>query len=341
MDLLTLSSPSALNALLSTRPGETKLGQNFQLLDNFTPQALKQVKAAGAHFALLGISEDIGPRANLGQHGADDCFSSAVRYFGNLQANRFFDGHQCLLIGDLHLQNPADSLDSLRQSVAELDDAVTEVISALLQVGLEPVVIGGGHNNAFGLLRALSTFHRAGVAAVNLDPHCDFRPLEGRHSGNSFSYAASQGYLNRYHILGLHEQKNSETSLQQLETFGGSWHSFQDIWVRRRLPLEQALSEIIDTNQTLPLGLELDLDAISELPSSAITFAGVPLLDACHYVSAMASNCPCQYLHLAEAAPARHPAGVDAGKRVTGQAIAELLLAYMNARLQPGSCTSA
>ena len=85
-----------------------------------------------------------------------------------------------------------------------------------LQAGLEPVVIGGGHNNAFGLLRALSTFHHAGVAAVNLDPHCDFRPLEGRHSGNSFSYAASQGYLNRYHILGLHEQKNSETSLQQL-----------------------------------------------------------------------------------------------------------------------------
>ncbi|MGI2260259.1 formimidoylglutamase [Shewanella sp. GXUN23E] len=332
MDLLTLCSPAYLNALLSTRPGETKLGQNLQLLDQFSAQALLQAKANGARFALLGISEDIGPRANLGQGGADDSFAPAIRYFGNLQANRFFDGRQCLLVGDIRLPNSETSLDSLRDSVARLDEAVTEVITALLNAGLEPVVIGGGHNNAFGLLRALAQSHGAGVAAVNLDPHCDFRPLEGRHSGNGFSYAANQGYLSRYHVLGLHEQKNSEASLAQLEAFGGSWHSFQDIWVRRRITLQQALNDISAVNQSLPLGLELDLDAISELPSSAITFAGVPLLDACHYVSVMASQCPCHYLHLAESAPARHPAGVDAGRRVTGQAIAELLLAYMSAR---------
>ena len=334
MDALTLFPRQQLESLLSPRPGETKLGQRFALLSSFTPEALNQARVDGARYALLGISEDIGPRANLGQGGADHSFIPAIKAFANLQSNRFFDGEQCLLVGHISLKRPHidDELDALRGAVEKLDGAVTQAVAMLLAAGLVPVVIGGGHNNAYGLLRATSEHHGKGVAAVNLDPHCDFRPLEGRHSGNGFSYAADRGYLAQYHILGLHEQKNSEASLQQLEAFGGSWHSFQDIWVRRTISLENALTQIIAANNKQPLGLELDLDAISELPSSAITFAGVPLTDACHYVSSLATQCPCAYLHLAEAAPARHPAGIEAGKRVTGQAIAELLLAYMSGK---------
>lgn len=334
MDAVTLFTRQQLGSLISSRTGETKLGSRFAVLESFDPESLRQAKVNGARYALLGVSEDIGPRANLGQGGSGHSFTPAIKAFANLQSNRFFDGNQCLLVGHISLPraHTRDELDTLRCAVAQLDLVVTQAVAMLFAAGLEPVVIGGGHNNAYGLLRAASEFHGKGVAAVNLDPHCDFRPLEGRHSGNGFSYAADQGYLAQYHILGLHEQKNSEASLTQLEAFGGSWHSFQDIWVRRRTTLAQALGDIIRANQILPVGLELDLDAISELPSSAITFAGVPLTDACHYVSAMANLCPCCYLHLAEAAPARHPAGVEAGQRVTGQAIAELLLAYMNGK---------
>jgi formiminoglutamase len=42
------------------------------------------------------------------------------------------------------------------------------------------------------------------VNAINFDAHSD-RILEGRHSGNGFSYAYEEGFLKKYFIFGLHE----------------------------------------------------------------------------------------------------------------------------------------
>jgi formiminoglutamase len=35
------------------------------------------------------------------------------------------------------------------------------------------------------------------VNAINFDAHSDFRILEGRHSGNGFSYAYEEGFLKK------------------------------------------------------------------------------------------------------------------------------------------------
>jgi formiminoglutamase len=39
------------------------------------------------------------------------------------------------------------------------------------------------------------------TGAINFDAHSDFRILEGRHSGNGFSYAYEEGFLKKYFIL--------------------------------------------------------------------------------------------------------------------------------------------
>ncbi len=330
-----------LDSLVSQRKGETKLGEKALLLDTQLPYhlALQQAQDKGAKFAIVGISEDIGPRGNLGRGGALNALEASLKQLLNMQSNRFLSGEECLLIGDLDchdLQLPASANEEqLRQNVAKLDNRVIALITPIIEAGLEPIVIGGGHNNAFGLLCASKQAKGRPMAAVNLDPHCDFRPREGRHSGNGFSYAAANGSLSFYHILGLHEQKNSEASLAQLEAFGGSWHSLQDIWFRKRLSLDTALKQIAaDVDATgLPLGLELDLDAIYKMPSSASTCAGIPLVDACTYVYHLAHSCNCSYLHLAEGAPSCHEAGVDAGNKEVGQSCAELMLSYIQGRL--------
>lgn len=336
MEYLTLTKAEHLSELINYRIGEIKIGERFALLKRFSPQQLKLAKDAGCRFAILGIAEDLGPRANLGQGGANKSFTAAIKTLANMQSNRFFDGKECLLVGQIQTQNllHADTTEELRQAVSELDKRVIKVCREIIAAGLEPIVIGGGHNNAYGLINAVYQATNTPVAAVNQDFHCDFRLQEGRHSGNGFSYAAVSGALEHYHILGLHEQKNTEQSLEQLQVFGGTWHSFQDIWLRRNLSLSDALKEISTAlNQIkLPVGLELDLDTIAEMPSSAMTFAGIPLLDACHYVQYIARHNLCHYLHLAEAAPNRHDAGIKAGFRVTGQAIAELILSYIDGR---------
>ncbi|MGS0682742.1 formimidoylglutamase [Shewanella sp. 125m-7] len=341
MTYLSLFDQDKLSSLLTTRHGETKLGQTV-LLPDLTLDLLgilTHAKAHGARFAIIGIGEDIGPRANIGRGGATDAFDSAMKQFLNLQSNRFCSGHQCLVLGQINtqdLQLPSNSsADTLRNNVEQLDKRVITVLTAVFNSGLEPIVIGGGHNNAYGLLMAAKSAFKRPIAAVNMDPHSDFRPKEGRHSGNGFSYAAASGALGYYHVLGLHELKNSETTLEQLSAFGGHWHSLQQIWIRRELSLELALKSIATqlNNTQLPVAVELDLDAITNMPSSASTAAGVPLLDALYYVSYIAKHCPSAYLHLAEAAPCCHVAGAEAGHRETGQSISELIYSYISARM--------
>ncbi len=340
--MLQMMTQAWLDTYLSTRDGETKLGQQVQLLSQVNTQpselkhALVQAKNQGVQFVILGISEDAGPRANLGRGGSSTAFNAAMSQLLNLQSNRYLNGSECLILGNIEPKqlDTHASTEQLRQATAELDHQVIEVISHILAAELEPIVIGGGHNNAYGLLMALKSHFNQAAAAVNLDPHSDFRPREGRHSGNGFSYAAANGALAYYHVLGLHELKNSETTLEQLSLFGGEWHSFQQIWVRREVSLEEALKAIANNlNQTqLPVALELDVDAIAKMPSSASTFAGVPLLDACHYIHYIAKHCQTAYLHIAEAAPQCHEAGEIAGNRDVGQSVSELIYAYIQAK---------
>jgi formiminoglutamase len=328
------------DTLLNLRPNETKIGQQVYLAsaELSLGQNALDAKSSGAQFAIIAIAEDVGPRANLGRGGADDAFVTSMKQLLNLQSNRFLNGNECAILGQISLDTPLPAtatIEQLRQATAQLDSIVIAAISQIMQAGLEPIVIGGGHNNAYGLLMATKATTGLPVAAVNLDPHSDFRPREGRHSGNGFSYAAANGALDHYHILGLHELKNSEVTLEQLSLFGATWHSFQQIWVRRELPLDTVLKQIaISLNQTqLPVALELDVDVITNMPSSAATFAGIPLLDACHYVHYIAKHCPCHYAHFAETAPACHHAGVEAGYRDAGQALSELIYAYIQGRL--------
>ncbi|WP_153914638.1 formimidoylglutamase [Shewanella sp. TC10] len=340
--MLQIMTPASLGKLFSTRDGETKLGQQVQLLGNFEVEtdnlksSLAEAKSRGAQFVVLGISEDAGPRANLGRGGSTTAFSAAMSQFLNLQSNRYLHGKECIVLGNIEPMQLDESAttEQLRQATADLDEQVIAVVAQILAAELEPIVIGGGHNNAYGLLMAVKSQYNQAAAAVNLDPHSDFRPREGRHSGNGFSYAAANGALDYYHVLGLHELKNSEATLEQLSLFGGHWHSFQQIWVRREITLAEALKQIAkQVNQThLPVALEIDVDAIAKMPSSASTFAGVPLLDACYYINYIAKHCNTAYLHIAEAAPQCHEAGEMAGNRDVGQSVSELIYAYIQAK---------
>ena len=336
MNWLQLYTLQHITPWMTLRSGETKLGQktHFPTSEQPIDVQLQQFKQQNGRFVLLGINEDIGPQANLGRGGSGDGFEASVKHFINFQSNQYLKGDDIFIVGEIQTQDlqTSQGVEHIRQAVAELDNRVIELVSMIKAAGLEPIVIGGGHNNAFGLLTACQQVLKAPMAAVNLDPHSDFRSQEGRHSGNGFSYAAVQGALADYHVLGLHEQKNNATNLKQLTDFGASWHTFQEIWIRREISLEQALQQITDTMRDKPLGLELDVDAIAQFPSSAETSAGIPLLDAAYYLSYMARHCHCQYLHIAEAAPSCHPISEAAGYRQVGQSLSELVLAYIQGR---------
>lgn len=331
---LKLLQQHDIDALVTPRSGEQKIAQSITLASSI-PALFETNGQTDCRFALIGVPEDIGPRANLGYSGATGGWQAFLQYFLNLQANDYLPATDILLVGEVDctdlLANESDSTDTLREKCAQLDDRVHQVLVELFAMGLVPIVIGGGHNNAFPIIKACSEVTTLPLAVANLDPHSDFRELEGRHSGNPFRYAHEQGLISHYAVLGLHEQKNNSASLAALKANDFPWYSIQQThWSNTHnydQCLEQVAKYLLETG--LPIGIEVDLDAISEMPSSAMTFAGLTLKDALYYVDQMASLPHSKYLHLAEAAPLRHAQGEKEGKRVVGQALAELVSTFV------------
>ena len=93
----------------------------------------------------------------------------------------------------------------------------TEIVKPYVIKGYIPIVIGGGHNNAYPIIKTISESFNQAIHVFNLDPHADCRALEGRHSGNSFSYAKEHGFIDQYTVFGLHKNYNSEFIYSYLE----------------------------------------------------------------------------------------------------------------------------
>ena len=66
-----------------------------------TVEAFKQVRDLGAKFALLGVNEDIGPRANCGRGGAAKTFDPVLKQLLNLQSNSFLNGSEIVVVGSI------------------------------------------------------------------------------------------------------------------------------------------------------------------------------------------------------------------------------------------------
>ncbi|XOV79935.1 MAG: formimidoylglutamase [Aestuariibacter sp.] len=316
--------------LTRKRDGEVKLGQTFHIAQSFAD--LAGFKQQGCQFAIIAISEDIGPRANLGKGGASEGWQAFLSQFANLQDNQYLSGQRIALLGQVTMSATATDVQQLREQVAKLDAIVCQLVQQALGADLLPIVIGGGHNNAYPIIQACHQFHGLPLAVANLDPHCDFRAREGRHSGNGFRYAFDEGALSHYTIVGLHEQKNNQESLDALAEHSLPFHTIQDTHWRRNKNFDQVLEETGKylMHSGLPVGIEIDLDAINQMPSSAITAAGLSGDDALYYLAQMANLPKVTYLHLAEGAPKRTD---SYEQRTVGQMLAEMLCLFIKQRL--------
>ncbi len=305
--MLRTYSRDFIRTLVSERAEEYKLGQRvhtFSGSDSWQ-QELLQSKAL---FVLLGIPEDIGPRANYGQSGAGEMWNAFLSKWLNMQSNLFLRGEEILVAGeieteDLRTQAAEADVATLRKLVEILDQRVSETVNLLVKAGKIPIIIGGGHNNAYGNLLGAGNALGRPLHCINIDPHADLRPLEGRHSGNGFSYARAQGCLDRYFVLGLHEAYNSDFIIEQLEREKALHYVSFDEKLRERLPASELAARAIDFMGHGPCGLELDLDSIAHFPSSAISPTGFTENEIRELIIRIAHSSDICYFHLCEGAP--------------------------------------
>ena len=256
----------------SKRPGEERLGQR---LATISESDWNGAESLPYKFVIVGIEEDFGVRANHGRGGADRAFQSFLSYFLNLQVNRFFPEEAVAVLGAVvpttTIEN--DQLDALRQATAANDATVSAVVKRICELGAIPIVIGGGHNNAFGCLKGASQAKGRALNCLNIDAHTDLRTTEGRHSGNGFTYASEAGYLANYFMLGLQESYTPEHIWQTIEDNDAyNVASFEDLQ-SGELTQDEALIHVAE-HLGMEYGLELDVDVIANFPSSAQSLSG-------------------------------------------------------------------
>lgn len=297
------------------RSGEIKFGEKMIIVPKET-DTVEFLKNSEAKYVLLGIPEDIGIRANFGRPGAASAWDSAIKSIANIQHNRFCKGSQLIVLGQLdvsaemkdveHLDfNDIDDRAKLSQLVEQIDKDVSHIIFNIVKSGKTPIIIGGGHNNSYGNIKGSALAKGKPVNAINFDAHSDFRILEGRHSGNGFSYAYEEGFLKKYFIFGLHENYTSKSVLDIIKKIEDRvrYNTYDSINIRKEREFNMEMGLALEFVNDDFYGIEIDLDAIPNIACSAMTLSGFSVEQLRQFVSFFAKNKNATYLHICEGAP--------------------------------------
>lgn len=293
------------------RISETRVGQKIARTQS------EQVK-----YVILGIEESVGPMANFGLRGSENAFESFVRFFLNMQSHEQFTGENIFIAGRIRDISHTDTIAEAKEKVAELDEFVENLIQEVLLPHQVLIVIGGGHNNALPLMKYAGKNKKLHV--VNVDPHADCRMVEGRHSGNSFSMALENNWIDRYTVLGLHEAYNNQYIRDFLQQHK-SMHTFYEEYLMGKRNLYTDLEAIFDFADDELFGVEIDMDAIAGMPSSAFSPSGWRLDEIrtfCMKLSPYKERIA--YLHLPEAAPQ-----TDLEKKIVGKSLSYLVRDFL------------
>jgi formiminoglutamase len=262
----------------------------------------------GCRAALIGIPDDLGVRLNRGRGGAaagPSALRAALARYGVADPAgwswpKLFDA------GDVI---PAEG--ETEQALVETHRRVTEATSALLDLNLFPIAIGGGHDLTLPFVRAVVPRARdKSMAGVYFDAHLDVRENPG--SGMAFRRLAEDHKVRPILNIGFNPIVNSRAHHDWFIAHGGMF---------RPTPTGQW------PEFGRPQFVSMDMDAIdsSQAPGvSAINPAGLTVTEVAWALIA-AGRCPSvSCFDIMELNPVFDPEGR------TARAAAHLLLSFLH-----------
>ncbi|RAV30058.1 formimidoylglutamase [Sinomicrobium soli] len=337
-NFLSLYTLKDIEKIISRRKGETRFGERIQL-PNEGQDLEEQLNESEARYVLFGIPEDIGITGNYGRKGARHAWQATLSQLLNTQHNTENKAKKVLLLGQLDFSEEMKLLDTAgtsgndrikkaRELTALIDTEVTDLVCKIVRAGKKPVVIGGGHNNCYGIMKGCALALGQPVNCINIDAHTDLRKPEGRHSGNGFSYAWREGLLQRYFIFGLHKNYTPKNIFRKfLKTEENiKYLSFEELLLAPESSFEYHMEQAHQFVRKAPYGIEIDCDAIKNVPSSAATPTGFTPEQVRKLVYSWKNHKNALYLHICEAAP--HPENEEE-TRLTGKLISYLITDFI------------
>lgn len=230
---------------------------------------LKPVLQQG--IALLGFPSDEGVRRNQGRVGA------ALGPRALRQALAPLAWHQATPIYD------AGDVVFHEQQLEAGQRALGVAVAELLQQGYCPLVLGGGHETAWGTFQGVvqeRRWHKLGI--INLDAHFDLRPSSAPHSGTPFAQMAEWCSANQvpFHYLpiGISRLGNTAALWERAKVLGVNCITDVEMICSRYQEALPRMVSFIQQMDALYLSIDLDVLPASVMPGvSAPSGLGVPL----------------------------------------------------------------
>lgn len=214
-------------------------------------------------FALLGFACDEGIRRNFGRVGAVEGPETLRHTLAKLPVHR----HEVPIYdaGTIHCYNQ-----DLEAAQAMLSEAVT----LLLNMGLTPIIIGGGHELAFGHYQGIAAhLSQSPFEIVNFDAHFDMRPLlaDGKgSSGTPFlqiaNAAAARNQPFHYHCLGIQPTGNTDALFETAKAHDVHAVHAAEFYDTHSTAVDKAMERILSQAHPLMVSVCLDVFSIAEAP---------------------------------------------------------------------------
>ncbi len=229
--------------------------------------ALRSQKA----FGLVGYSCDTGVHRNQGRIGAAEGPTHIRQALAKLP-NHLKPSSQLLDIGTIQCEDGD-------METAQL--LLSKQVTNLLSNNIFPLVVGGGHDIAYGHFKGIDTFlnvkkQNTTLGIINFDAHFDLRNLKGQgNSGTPFFQIASdckkeQKKFN-YLCLGIREDANTEDLFKTANALGVHYITNEAFQMYRWNAIQKEIQQF--TSQVDHLYITIDLDGFSSAYAPGVSAA--------------------------------------------------------------------
>lgn len=226
--------------------------------------------------ALLGFASDEGVRRNQGRVGACQGPAALRKALANLawhQTQPLYDA------GDVHCSDG---------DLAGAQQELAAQVCSLFAAGHFPLVLGGGHEVAYGSWQGLNAWagqqvQQPVIGIVNLDAHFDLRAYEDEgSSGTPFKQIADQCAASaqpfRYCCLGVAQTANTQALFRRADELGVSYRLDEAMGLAQLDETRAQLQAFMQRCDWLYLTIDLDVLPAAVAPGvSAPAARGVAL----------------------------------------------------------------
>ncbi|QXM05796.1 formimidoylglutamase [Crassaminicella indica] len=180
-------------------------------------------------FAFIGFCCDEGIKRNKGRGGAINGPISIRKELANLP---------CCFIREVKLFD-AGNIICENCTLEESQSLLSKAVAKILDLNLFPIVLGGGHEVAFGHYNGILDYikrkeHEPNIGIINFDAHFDIRPYpNGGSSGTMFRQIADQCKKEKldyaYFCLGIQKHSNTIDLFKTADRLGVQYVLAKDI----------------------------------------------------------------------------------------------------------------